>query len=80
MAPVPESESRCCDGTLNAMAGKLTPISVPNVVLLSWKNDPVDSVSRSEEEMEEMEGDDGGGTKSVAGSSIVVLWICSECV
>jgi hypothetical protein len=36
------------------------------------------SVSRSEEEMEEMEGEDGGGTKSLAGSSIVVLWICGE--
>lgn len=36
------------------------------------------SVSRSEEEMEEMEGEEGGGTKSLAGSSIVVLWICGE--
>lgn len=76
--PAPECGSRCCDGALNVMAGKLTPISVPNVVLLSWKNDPVDSVSRSEEEMEEMEGEEGGGTKSLAGSSIVVLWICGE--
>ena len=31
------------------------------------------SVSRSEEEMEEIVGEDGGGTNSVAGSSIVVL-------
>jgi hypothetical protein len=30
------------------------------------------SVSRSEEEMEEMEGEDGGGTKSLAGSSILL--------
>jgi hypothetical protein len=35
------------------------------------------SVSRSEEDMEEMEGDNGGGAKSVAGSNIVVLWICN---
>ena len=33
------------------------------------------SVSRSEDEMEEMEGEEGGGTKSLAGSSMVVLWI-----
>jgi len=26
--------------------------------------------------MEEMEGEEGGGTKSLAGSSIVELWIC----
>lgn len=31
------------------------------------------SVSRSEEEIEEMVGEDGGGTNSVAGSSI---WVC----
>lgn len=31
------------------------------------------SVSRSDEEMEEMEGEDGGGTKSLTGSSIVVV-------
>ena len=30
-------------------------------------------MSRSEEEMEEMVGEDGGGTNSVAGSSIVVV-------
>jgi len=30
-------------------------------------------VSRSDEEMEEIVGEDGGGTNSVAGSSIVVL-------
>lgn len=33
------------------------------------------SVSRSEEEMEEIVGEDGGGTNSEAGSSIVVLWL-----
>lgn len=32
------------------------------------------SVSRSDEEMEEIVGDDGGGTNSVAGSNIAVLW------
>jgi len=30
-------------------------------------------VSRSDEEMEEIVGEDGGGTNSVAGSSIAVL-------
>lgn len=34
--------SRCWDGALKVMAGKLTPIRVPRVVLLSWKKDPVD--------------------------------------
>lgn len=33
------------------------------------------SVSRSDEEMEEIVGEDGGGTNSVAGSSIAVLWV-----
>lgn len=40
-------------------AVKLSPIRVPSVMLLSWKKDPVDSVSRSEEETEEMVGEDG---------------------
>lgn len=52
------------------MAGNVTPIRVPNVVLLSWKKEPVDSVSRSEEDMEELVGEDGGGSISLVGSNI----------
>lgn len=91
------------------MAGKLTPIKVPRVVLLSWKKDPVDcsifprvnkitklqnkngnlrkkkeaifkgfenfwvmgtSVSRSEDETEDVVGEEGGGSMSSAGSNI----------
>lgn len=44
---------------IGIVAVKLNPISVPSVMLLSWKNDPVDSVSRSEEETEEIVGEDG---------------------
>ncbi|TKY44806.1 hypothetical protein E2542_SST31086 [Spatholobus suberectus] len=46
VASAAELGFRCCDGTLNAMVGKFTPIRVPNVVLLSWKNDPVDYHSK----------------------------------
>lgn len=42
----------------------VTPIRVPRVVLRSWKKEPVDSVSRSEEETEDMDGDVGGGRNS----------------
>lgn len=105
------------------MAWRVTPMRVPNVVLLSWKNEPVDcedfhthqkrrnslrlcmcivcsnyivkknylkikeiegvklinsckrlylytSVSRSEEEREELVGEEGGGAGSLAGSNI----------
>lgn len=47
-----------------------TPIRVPKVVLRSWKKDPVDSVSRSEDEIEEIVGDESGGRSSIDGSSI----------
>lgn len=46
-------------GIMGMVAEKLSPMSVPSVMLLSWKKDPVDSVSRSEEETEEMVGEDG---------------------
>ena len=36
---------RCWDGALKVMAGNVTPIRVPNVVLLSWKKDPVDCIT-----------------------------------
>lgn len=38
------------------------------------------SVSRSEDEMEEIVGDDGGGTNSAAGSSIVLCCVDLWCV
>lgn len=132
------------------MAWRVTPMRVPNVVLLSWKNEPVDcedfhththqkrrnslsasvcvhhcivcsnyivkknylkmkeiegvklinsckrlylytSVSRSEEEREELVGEEGGGAGSFAGSNItfcacncvrngVGVRMCVECV
>lgn len=44
------------------MGGKdETPMRVPRDVDRSWKKEPVDSVSRSEEEGEEMVGEMGGG-------------------
>ncbi|PWA95455.1 hypothetical protein CTI12_AA050620 [Artemisia annua] len=55
------------------MLGKVveeTPMRVPRVVLRSWKKDPVDSVSRSEEEIDEIVGDDSGGSNSTSWFSI----------
>lgn len=39
----------------------VTPMRVPRDVDRSWKNEPVDSVSRSEEDGEELVGEMGGG-------------------
>lgn len=66
--------SRRWEGTLNVMVGKVvaTPIRVPKLVLRSWKKDPVDSVSRSEEEIEDIVGDESGGSNSIAGSTIFI--------
>lgn len=44
----------------------VTPIRAPKLVLRSGKNDPVDSVSKPEDEIEEIVGDEGGGRNSVA--------------
>lgn len=53
------------------MGGKAeTPINVPRDVERSWKKEPVDSVSRSEEEGEDMLGEMGGGRNSFPGSNI----------
>ena len=46
------------------------------MVLRSWKKDPVDSVSRSEDEIDETVGDESGGSNSNSGFSIFsVLFI-----
>ncbi|KAJ6340416.1 hypothetical protein OIU77_008219, partial [Salix suchowensis] len=65
---------RCWEGALKVMAGNVTPIRVPNVVLLSWKKEPVD-LSRSEDEMEELVGEDGGGSISFLGSNILLYYL-----
>lgn len=55
------------------MGGKVeTPMRVPREVERSGKKEPVDSVSRSEEEGEEMVGEMGGGWSSWNGSNISV--------
>lgn len=58
------------------MGGKAeTPMRVPREVDRSGKNEPVDSVSRSEEEGEEMVGEMGGGWSSWSGSNIGELCV-----
>ena len=41
---------RCWEGALKVMAGNVTPIRVPNVVLLSWKKEPVDCITTAQQE------------------------------
>lgn len=54
---------------------------VPREVDRSGKKEPVDSVSRSEEEGEEMVGEMGGGWSSWSGSNIVEVCVCiSVCI
>lgn len=44
---------RCWDGALKVMAGNVTPIRVPNVVLLSWKKEPVDCITTAQREQKQ---------------------------
>ena len=44
---------RCWEGALKVMAGNVTPIRVPNVVLLSWKKEPVDCITTAQQEQEQ---------------------------
>lgn len=53
----------------------ITPIKAPKLVLRSGKNDPVDTVSKSDDEMEEIVGDVVAGRNSVAGCNIIIIII-----